>query len=193
MISREYFSDPRALTGDGVFYRENELPMGSLFPKEVLNWVIATFRPNSVLDLGCGTGKSLDYFLDAGIDAVGVEGSQLAISKAKSSERILRRDMREPLWLNRRFELVWCFEVLEHLPEKFADQLVQSMTIHSDVVLVSAARPGQGGEGHFNEQPPDYWIKKFAEKSYVLLEPETHHVRNLDSHWGPNLMVFKRR
>jgi len=34
------------------------------------------------------------------------------------------------------------------------------------VVLFSAAVPGQGGEHHVNEQPPEYWRSLFAERGY---------------------------
>src|SRR5690242_4000162 len=74
MAARKAFADPRALTQDGVFCRREEMPMCSLFPKEMLDWVLNAFRPASVLDLGCGIGRSLDYFLGNGIDALGVEG-----------------------------------------------------------------------------------------------------------------------
>jgi cyclopropane fatty-acyl-phospholipid synthase-like methyltransferase len=57
--------------------------------------MLELFQPKTVLDLGCGTGRSLEYLLDHGVDAMGVEGSALAISKARNSERIVRHDLVE--------------------------------------------------------------------------------------------------
>ena len=52
----------RRLTGDGVFYREGELSMSSLSCPRILAATLELLRPKSVLDLGCGTGVSLDWF-----------------------------------------------------------------------------------------------------------------------------------
>ena len=70
--------------------------------------------------------------------------------------------------LRKSFDLVWCFEVAEHIHPKFVDIFVNNLTRHSKVVALSAAPPGQGGEGHFNEQPKSYWEKKFADRGYAL-------------------------
>src|SRR5881227_3676024 len=67
----------RRLRHSGIFFEESELYMCSLFPKAILDLVIERFRPTSVLDVGAGIGRSLEYFLDNGIDALGIEGSRL--------------------------------------------------------------------------------------------------------------------
>lgn len=193
MAARKIFTNTRKLTGDGMFYLEKELAMCSLRPKAILDEVLLAFQPVSVLDLGCGTGQALEYFIQNGVHALGVEGSKLAISKSHSPDCIFQWDLRTPLSLGRTFDLVWCFEVVEHLPEKFADVLVHSMTLHSNLVVLSAAHPGQGGEGHFNEQRPEYWIAKFNQHSFSLQEDVTEKLRQCDPYWGPNLMVFRRR
>jgi hypothetical protein len=53
-------------------------------------------------------------------------------------------------------------EVAEHLSEKYADRFVKLLASLSDIIVFTAATPGQGGNGHVNEQPPSYWIAKFA-------------------------------
>jgi hypothetical protein len=40
----------------------------------------------------------------------------------------------------------------------------------ADVVLFSAARPGQGGEMHVNEQEPEYWAELFAMKGFAMFD-----------------------
>src|SRR5688500_8998922 len=78
--------DYRDVSQDGIFFRESELWMCSLLPIKILDWLIDNLQPKSILDIGCGTGKSLDYFLERGIDVQGIEGSTLAVSKAKHPE-----------------------------------------------------------------------------------------------------------
>ncbi|MDQ2868835.1 MAG: class I SAM-dependent methyltransferase, partial [Verrucomicrobiota bacterium] len=147
---------PREISENSIFTREEEMSMCSIFPKEILNLTIELFRPRSVLDVGCGTGISLDYFKTKGIAVRGLEGSALAISKARNASLITQHDLNEPVDLDEKFDLVWCFEVAEHIHPRYVSALLQTLTNHGDRILLSAARPGQGGLGHLNEQPPKY-------------------------------------
>ncbi len=193
MKLRAIFPELRRFTGDGIFCREEDLWMCSLYPIELLKAVVYRFRPDSLLDCGCGTGKSLDFFLSEGIAAVGIEGSTLARAKALHPEKIILKDLRKAVDLGTRFDVVWCFEVVEHLPAQFAETLVRTMVTHAGTVVLSAARPGQGGECHFNEQPPEYWIEKFGHFDFALDNASTSALQRVDNHFGPNILVFKKR
>ena len=175
--------------------------MCSLRPVAVLGAILERFKPRSVLDVGCGTGGSLAFFVEKGLDAMGVEGSALAISKNPNAERVRRHDLEIPLDLGRRFDLVWSFEVAEHLRPEKAETFLDTLTRHSDLVVMSAAPKGQGGDGHFNEQPPEYWIGLMNRRGYGLLREETDQLRGLalnptsDEHTkalAGNLLVFRR-
>lgn len=182
----------RRRISSGMFFRESELRMASLFPQRVLDHVIATFQPSTLLDVGCGTGVSLAYFQSHGIETTGVEGSALAIRRARHPDRIIQHDLSEELDLNRRFDLVWCYEVAEHLAPQYARTLVKTMVNHADLVLLSAARPGQGGEGHLNEQPREYWVALFAEHGFELDEDATAALLSLHDRGAGNMMVLRR-
>ncbi len=67
-------------------------------------------------------------------------------------------------------DLVISLEVAEHLPDTAADNFVHRLCAHGDVVLFSAAVPGQGGTHHVNEQWPDYWAAKFAARGYRVID-----------------------
>jgi hypothetical protein len=58
-------------------------------------------------------------------------------------------------------------EAGEHLPPAQAPELVGALTEAAPLVLFSAAVPGQGGDGHINEQPPSYWANLFFQRGYV--------------------------
>ena len=94
--------------------------------------------------------------------------------------------------MGRKFDVVYSLEVVEHIHPDFVDVLVQNIGRHGDVIVMSAARPGQGGEGHFNEQPPEYWIRHFAERQFVLDESLTSQFRALPEIYADNMLVFKR-
>ncbi len=78
----------------------------------------AELRPGDrVLDLGCGAGRFL-----AGLDdAVGVELAEQAAERARANVpgadvRLVEPDGSLPLGHNE-IDLVWCSEVLEHIPD----------------------------------------------------------------------------
>ena len=109
----------------------------------------------SVLDIGCGRGTWLAQWKTLGVtDILGVDGSYVSAESLVIPPANFRAaDLCRPLELGRRFDLVQSLEVAEHLPAAAADTLVSTLTRHGDIVLFSAARPGQGGESHLNEQP----------------------------------------
>jgi hypothetical protein len=72
--------------------------------------------------------------------------------------------------LGRCFDLVQSLEVAEHLPSSSAAGFVETLTRHGEIVLFSAAPPGQGGAYHLNEQPYGYWRDIFAQRRYGLFD-----------------------
>lgn len=82
------------------------------------------------------------------------------------SEKFVSQDLSTPFLFNRKFDLTICMEVAEHLDEKFASWLVDSLTRTSDIILFSAAIPGQWWTHHVNEQPPIYWYNLFSSRWY---------------------------
>jgi SAM-dependent methyltransferase len=129
---------------------------------------------NSIVDIGCGIGTWLSVSSSLGIsDLMGVDGDYVAkdlLEKHLNLDSFLAADLSLPLALDRRFDLALCLEVAEHLPESSARNLVNSLVKCSDVILFSAAIPGQGGQNHINEQWPDYWAQLFEEHDYVFLD-----------------------
>jgi hypothetical protein len=121
----------------------------------------------TVLDAGGGNGVWARVWQDNGATATLVDGDYV---KAPLVEDFQPRDLSRPFDLCRRFDLVQSLEVAEHLPAASAADFVASLVRHGDVVLFSAAAPGQGGEHHVNEQPPDYWRALFADKGFECFD-----------------------
>lgn len=121
----------------------------------------------SVLDLGCGQGQFTAALLDSGVDVAAVEGSEAgfasAIRRGVPVDRIRRHDLRLPLHLDRRFDVVMCTEVAEHIEPPFAGQLIHTISEHSDVCWFSFEPPGTNPDHlhHCNEQPDIFWINLF--------------------------------
>jgi SAM-dependent methyltransferase len=152
-------------------------------------------QPRSVLDVGCGAGAWLAGFRDAGVgELVGLEGGHPSAEQLQVAPDIIRTfDLQSPFDLGRRFDLVVSVEVAEHLPETSAAAFVGSLCRHGEVILFSAAVPGQGGSHHVNEQWPPYWAELFRAEGYEcfdLLRP--HLWTNPDVEWWyrQNLLLF---
>ena len=85
--------------------------------------------------MGCGTGRTLLEMKRRGIAVIGVEASSAAIRASGSPDLIVRHDLRQPLELNRRFDLVWCFEVAEHIhPDYVETALSGQRSRHGDSI-----------------------------------------------------------
>jgi SAM-dependent methyltransferase len=155
-------------------------------------------RPQSVLDVGCGIGTWLSVAQRLGAaDVRGIEGEWLDRKLALLPEQtILAIDLEKAFDLGRRFDLVICLEVAEHLSPPSAAGFVESLTRHADVVLFSAAVPHQGGHHHVNEQFLDYWDRLFTQLGYRavdFLRPLIWNDRSVLWWLRQNVVVFARQ
>jgi SAM-dependent methyltransferase len=157
-----------------IKYKHEELLHNTKAPREVLPFVVELLSPHSVIDIGCGIGTWLAVLKDLGVDEVlGVDGEYVdgdLLANYLIKKEFIPHDLTLPFTLERRFDLCLCLEVAEHLPMDFSDTLIRSIVDHADVILFSAAIPGQGGQNHMNEQWPDYWANKFSKHGYVFLD-----------------------
>ncbi|MGB7160681.1 MAG: class I SAM-dependent methyltransferase [Tepidisphaeraceae bacterium] len=177
--------------GDSIFRRASDVASASSCPSRMIDKAVELWRPRNVLDVGCGIGRAMDYFVERGVAEVyGLEGSPLARSMARQPHLIQEADLSKPVDLGRRFDLAYTVEVAEHIHPQSADVFVQNLTRHADRVLMTAARPGQGGMGHLNEQEPQYWYGKFEAAGYRPDEAAREAIRALRDAYHENVMVF---
>lgn len=141
--------------------------------KLVLPFVNDLLHPKSVIDIGCGTGEWLKVWnVDFGIEDIkGVEGPYIKkdlvkISPKKLAIQDLKLNYSEP----RKYDLAMSLEVGEHLPKESSEELINTLVQLSDVVLFSAAIPGQEGTYHINEQYPEFWAAIFKKFNYVPVD-----------------------
>jgi len=179
---------------------DNTIKLESQSARAVVEILINHFSPKSVIDIGCGIGIYLAEFEKNNLEISGFDGSPTAVINSLVGEKIKQHDLCRPLKLKRQFDLCLCFEVAEHLPETCADILVDSLAGSAQTIIFTAATPGQGPKsiGHINEQPPEYWLKKFKAKKFFLDKTLTEKIRremierNVVWWLTKNLMIFKK-
>jgi len=157
------------------------------------------FHPSSVVDVGCGNAEFLLEFQKRRVLIKGYEGSQHAIdSSLVGKEFIEQVDLRNTIQDSHKYDLVLCLEVAEHIEKNYSQKLVENVTNLGDVILFTAAPPGQGGHFHMNEQPREFWINLFTMRIFSIDEDLTEALKKemkekgILSWYCDNLMVFKR-
>jgi SAM-dependent methyltransferase len=163
--------------------------------REIIPHILELVQPRSVIDVGCGTGTWLSVCKEFGIEEIfGVDGDYVDEKTLKiPKERFSSFDLRKPFRLSRQFDLVLSLEVAEHLPPESASTFIDSLTGHGRVILFSAAIPHQGGMQHINEQWPEYWMKFFQHRGYVVIDCIRKRIwqnPNVESWYAQNVLMF---
>ena len=140
---------------DQISYHQIESEEGP-FAKRLAAWIADTLQPQTVLDIGCGPGTYVNALRDHGIEAFGVDTDERVIGQEYLEQKSL-------FDLDRQAELVLCLEVAEHIDPAQSEAIAQSVAAAVEpggILIWSAAQPGQGGAGHINCRPKDYWAEQ---------------------------------
>jgi SAM-dependent methyltransferase len=159
------------------------------------------FHPASVVDVGCGTGDYLKAFCDAGIEGHGIELAAAALKRChEKGLDVIKLDLVTNPKLPWKADLVYSFEVAEHLPESAAAGFVKALTTSAQRgVVISAAAPGQPGLCHLNCRAKPYWIELFHQNGFAYDETTTTRWQDVLRAGGrenwlfDNLMVYQYR
>jgi len=187
-MTRDYSAD---------YFRQ--LSRGSRASAEiVVPLIVDLVYPNSVVDLGCGTGAWLAEFKRRGVNSVlGIDGPYVDTGQLEiGTNEFLAADLARPVSLDGRFDLALSLEVAEHLAAEHAEQFVKTLAQIAPIVVFSAAIPGQGGEQHLNEQWPSYWIERFAVHDFIAFDPFRRQLWQLpaiDWWYAQNILLFVHR
>jgi hypothetical protein len=183
---------------EGSYQHSDEIPQSIRAAERIAPVVLSLTGPvQSVVDVGGGSGAWLAAFAN-----LGVEKAMLFDTAAAEAELVVPRSWFQSVDLNvdlpatQRFDLAVCVECAEHLHERRARPLITWLTSTSDVVVFSAAIPGQGGKGHLNERPPDYWAEIFHECGFArhdVLRSRILHDRTIPWWYRQNLFLFVKR
>lgn len=137
----------------------------------------------SILELGTGAGEITSQFRDHGHDYCAVEGSPEGVVKLRQmgvpEDRLVFSDLKFLRPLGRKWDLVMCTEVAEHVEPWFASKVVEICVSHADVVWFSAAeRRIRPHYHHMNEICIEAWDNIFATMGFpAFVELDKRHDR----------------
>lgn len=157
---------------DTAFFNKNRNEASIRSAEVILSLLYDIFRPQSVIDIGCGYGNWLSVAEALGSRTLkGLDGSWVKkedmISKNIDFETV---DLEGDIELNKKYDLAISVEVAEHLSETRAKKFIETLCSASDIVLFGAAIKYQGGTNHINEQWQSYWIKHFESNGYKCFD-----------------------
>jgi hypothetical protein len=150
--------------------------------RRIAQYVNDYIKPDCFLDFGSSTGiyvKEIQICMPQ-VETTGFEFSEDACNNAVCPN-IIRTDLTIPLNLTKATDkktLGLCLEVLEHIPDENWSEVLSNITKLSDIIIFSAAHPGQGGTGHINCRPKIDWIRRFHSLGWVVDHDHTTHFLN---------------
>ena len=112
----------------------------------------------------------MQWFWDHGVGAIGIDGLRANILNSVADNQLIWLDLTDHPY---RFavDLVWCCEVVEHIEERYLNNLLWTLS-NGRVIAMTHALPGQLGHHHVNLQPPEYWVRHICSYGYEVLDPE---------------------
>jgi SAM-dependent methyltransferase len=134
--------------------------------------IIAKYPHRWLLDIGCGKGRTAQYFASKGVMVTALDGLQENLDVIKGENIFLVRHdfttgIPEDLCAGPDFHIGWCCEVVEHIEEKYLPNLL-AVFGKCRALFMTHALPGQCGYHHVNCQPREYWIDKLAGIGFTL-------------------------
>lgn len=154
------------------FWYRNRRTITERSASKIMQLALEVTAAKSVIDVGCGTGTWLAVATKMGVKEVcGMDGQHVPLDCLDIQQHeFVAADLSKLPVVQRRFDMAISLEVAEHLPESSGLEFVKFLCDSADNVLFSAAIPGQGGNGHINEQPQTYWAHIFATFGYTAYD-----------------------
>jgi len=128
-------------------------------------------QPARVLDVGCACGHLVSAFRDLGVEAYGTDPSSYALENVRAEHRDYfcrgaLPDLVLPDSFPKKYDLVTCIEVMEHIREECNQATIAALTRLGDTILFSSTPDDFEEPTHINVHPISFWCIAFAKAGF---------------------------
>lgn len=151
----------------------------------------------SVIDIGCGFGHVVEWWLKQGVRCIGVEAWHDAIVNNKCREHVMIHDYADgPFIPSQEYDLAWSAEFVEHVHLDHVPNYMATFQCCRFAAITHAA-VGQGGYHHVSCFDDSHFIRQFDKYGFDFDPTITEWMRSTDAWHAPwgrcSLMFFRRR
>ena len=126
-----------------------------------------------ILVIGAGNGYEVVYLLKKGFDCYSLDVYAPDLPFVK--RRWVRGWAQELPFKDKVFDIVLCCETMEHIPEELTDPVLkESKRVAKRVYFTVATREDPPFDSHVNVKHPCWWIAKFEELGYDIINAQVY-------------------
>lgn len=152
------------------------------------------FKDASVTEFGAGHGCYTEYLASRNVSIRAFDGSPDIANRTQNL--VQTADLSRNLSLGKS-DWVLCFEVAEHVPQKYEETFVKNLDEHNKkgILLSWSSLKPPHGVGHVNPQSEKWVVERFAQLGYRVDAKPTQILRHsaLFPWFRSNVLVFLRQ
>jgi len=170
-------------------------PKEHRFDERLANGIynIVRMREPVIVDIGCGDGSYVKFFLEHNHTCHGYDGNP---DTEKITGGLCKvQDFSKPVFIGV-YDAVISLEVGEHIPAEYEDIFIRNLIdATKSILILSWAIEGQGGFGHVNCRNNNYIIDKIEKFDFSHIDFFSSYLRrNTTLSWFKNtLLVFMKK
>ena len=126
---------------------------------------ISLLKGKKILDVGCGCGRDIEYFLQEGFDAMGIDLSEEMLKQARKivpKTKLKKVDFTDLKFKKESFDGIWSMASLIHIPRKEIVKVLKGFNkiLTKKGILYLSLKEGKGEENlkkpKYNNEPRTY-------------------------------------
>ena len=136
---------------------------------EYIDLITNKLKVKNILDVGCGRGYAVKEFIKRGYDCKGIEISSWLfendLRELKEQDLVFHTSSKELPFEDNSFNLIFCTDVIEHIPEQDIISSINEMVRVSNKYLFFTIAKSKsdyelnGFNPHLTIKPREWWIK----------------------------------